>query len=680
MGIGFALASGLVQGFTQNIGREMEKRASEKERVNKLRDAILVSSVGDNFNNANVEAIQKMIAGSEQQMQERGGIDLFGTRSDDILSDDEMTGLLGSLKSTTEEDKPDTYMLGGIKWNTEWTGDANSSRKWLSEVSGFANSTDFNDVMGGLTKQQVGTLSSSVNAARRAVIKDEMDAQKGLTRAPDVSGTGVLYKGLNIFDDYVQNMYGDTVTDEAGGTHPTDHVLFDLDALIITHNEQFPDSPFNSMGPTIKEIDKETGQPVEKTLVISGFAGIDAEMHNAIAQNLGYDDRLLFKQWTENYMTIAGINPGYKKRTLEASIEMGTSIPGIENVTPQKLPAMMDGGEAEKAVKRIASVVQEVTGGDFTMAVYALAAHLPGRKNKPQAALFGDEVIDTDVETVQGYILTKIFGEEKAKTADFKTFMDGQETLANTAERLQALYEEFEDFRKREEDGEEIEYSMAYQRFKGQLNAAFNLDRGILGNVIRDLNPFSEGSLNLRNEDDFTSEYQQYLEQRVQRHVQRGDEKMAALEAMRISLAFEMARAADPSGRLSNQDIELQLRKLGSNFQTIGQAQAALQVSIREFEKKQQQYAVFARYASDDRAATANDYKIVDAAIAVDFLNRNGNVAAVSAAMPPPPPAPLDTSKVMKLPSGKYVDKTTGATITDQKMIDAYEAAQAGSV
>ena len=57
MGIGFALASGLVQGFTQNIGREMEKRAGEVDRINKLRDAILLSSVGDNFNSANVQAI-----------------------------------------------------------------------------------------------------------------------------------------------------------------------------------------------------------------------------------------------------------------------------------------------------------------------------------------------------------------------------------------------------------------------------------------------------------------------------------------------------------------------------------------------------------------------------------------------------------------------------------------------
>ena len=675
MGVGAALATGLIKGFTQNIGVEAQKRAGERDRINKLTDAILVSSVGENFNNANVEAIQNMISSAEEQMQAREGIDMFGTRSEDILTDSEVSGLLGQLKSTTDKDDVDTYMLGGIEWNTEWDGSPNSSRAWLAEVAGFSKSAEFADTMSGLSKRQVGTLASSVNGARRAIQKDEMDAQKGLTRAPDLSGKGDLYSGLHILDEYVQNTYGDEIIDEDGGKHSTDPTTANLAAFREQHEAQYPDSPFNSMGPVIREVDETTGKSVEKTLVISGLVGMDAEMHNLIAQNLGYEDGLLFKKWTENYMTIAGVSAGYKKRTLDASIEMGTTIENISSVTPQQLPAMMDGGEAEAAVKRIASVVQDITGGDFTMSVYALAPHLPGRKNKPSTALFGDVTYDTDVETIQGYILTKIFGEEKAKDADFKTFMDGQETLKNTSERLQALYEEFEDFRKREENGEEIEYSMAYQAFKGKMAAYFDLDRGILGNVIRDLNPFSEGELNLENKDAFTAEYQQYLQDRV---ANAADEKMAALEAMRISLAFEMARAADPSGRLSNQDIELQLRKLGSNFQTIGQAQSAIQVSIKEFKKKQQQYAVFARYASDDRPATANDYKIVDAAIAVDFLNRNGAIA--NAVEPPQPPKPLDTSKVMKLPSGKYVDKTTGATITDQTMIDAYEAAQAGSI
>ena len=130
MGIGYALASGLVKGFTENIGREMEKRAGEVDRVNKLRDAIIVSSVGDNFNNANVEAIQKMISSADQQIKDRGGIDIFGTRSDDILGDDEMTSLLGSLKSTTEDDEDENEDESDDEECEQQVTKSSKNKKW----------------------------------------------------------------------------------------------------------------------------------------------------------------------------------------------------------------------------------------------------------------------------------------------------------------------------------------------------------------------------------------------------------------------------------------------------------------------------------------------------------------------------------------------------------------------
>lgn len=111
MGIGFALASGLVQGFTQNIGREMERRQAEKDRLTAIENAILTSSVGKDFNNQNVNAIQDMVRGSRQQLAGQGGIDLFGTRGDDIIDDDAMTNLIGSLQSTAEEDEIEYHNL-----------------------------------------------------------------------------------------------------------------------------------------------------------------------------------------------------------------------------------------------------------------------------------------------------------------------------------------------------------------------------------------------------------------------------------------------------------------------------------------------------------------------------------------------------------------------------------------
>ena len=60
---------------------------------------------------------------------------------------------------------------------------------------------------------------------------------------------------------------------------------------------------------------------------------------------------------------------------------------------------------------------------------------------------------------------------------------------------------------------------------------------------------------------------------------------LARAEAAKISLAMAMARAADPSGRLSNQDFETQLRKLGSGGvgDTIEQVQAKLRDIAEEF-------------------------------------------------------------------------------------------------
>jgi hypothetical protein len=667
-----ALGLGLVQGFTKNIQEEKAIRASEQQSIDKLNDMLINASLtgGKNFSQANATVIANAIKTQQGKLDERERIDIFGTPGPRISTD--LSSIVPLLQTVDEE----AYTLGGVKWKTEWDGSPNSSRVWLSEVAGWANSPDFQEKMDALTPSQAGRLSASVNGARSAIIKDETDTTKGLMLPPDISGTGVLYKGINNIDGYMIDKYGTTVVDDEGQSHSTDPYIATLEDRIQTHMEQHPNVPFNSLGPTVRVVDADTGEESEQTLVLGGLEGMTAEMHNQIAQNLGYDDRALFYLWTKDFMQIAGIPADYKKRTLINSIDMGMSIDGIENLTPQQVPAMLDGGTAEKAFKRVAAQIKEIAGTDFTMAMYALAPHLPGKKDKPQPALYGRTPLPTESQTIQQYILTKVYGEDKADEADFQEFMKGQADLTSARERLEALHTEFESFRQQEEKGEIVEYSLAYQAFKAKLIATFDLDKGVLGNLLRDLNPVSEGKLDVNNKDTFTVEYRQYLEDRVNN----ADEKMAALEAMRISLAFEMARAADPSGRLSNQDIELQLRKLGADTQTIGQAQAAIMVSINEFKKKEQQYAVFARFASDDRVATQNDYKIVDAAIVVDFMNRNGNIAPPTGQAAGGSPTPPNISNVFRSgPVGgpyKYIDQSNGNTITDQATIDAYEAAQ----
>ena len=92
------------------------------------------------------------------------------------------------------------------------------------------------------------------------------------------------------------------------------------------------------------------------------------------------------------------------------------------------------------------------------------------------------------------------------------------------------------------------------------------------------------------------------------------------LQAMRISLAFMMARAADPSGRLSNQDIEQQFVKLGGNFTTEEGALRGIQVAIDEYEDKAKVNANIFKFVRERKLNSGELYKLIDAAFVINKI------------------------------------------------------------
>lgn len=82
-----------------------------------------------------------------------------------------------------------------------------------------------------------------------------------------------------------------------------------------------------------------------------------------------------------------------------------------------------------------------------------------------------------------------------------------------------------------------------------------------------------------------------------------------------------MARAADPSGRLSNQDIEQQFVKLGTAFQTKEAAEAGILQAIKEFEYKTKQYGDIFKFVSDGTMDSEEKYKLVDAAFTIQEIS-----------------------------------------------------------
>ena len=82
-----------------------------------------------------------------------------------------------------------------------------------------------------------------------------------------------------------------------------------------------------------------------------------------------------------------------------------------------------------------------------------------------------------------------------------------------------------------------------------------------------------------------------------------------------------MARAADPSGRLSNQDIEQQFVKLGGNFTTEAGALSGIKIAIDEFQDKAQVNKNIFNFVRDRRLNSGELYKLIDSAFVINNIN-----------------------------------------------------------
>lgn len=89
---------------------------------------------------------------------------------------------------------------------------------------------------------------------------------------------------------------------------------------------------------------------------------------------------------------------------------------------------------------------------------------------------------------------------------------------------------------------------------------------------------------------------------------------LSKIEAAKVALAISMARAADPSGRLSNQDFEVQLGRLGQTGffgDTLDQMKSKLTYIAEEFARDLRRTELLNTYASDE-AITPETLRILE--------------------------------------------------------------------
>jgi len=110
MGFASAFASGLVKGFNQNIINEQQKRAKEEAKLDGYEAMIFKTAMegGDDVNTSAINRISELVKGGRKQLEEQGGIDIFGRPGKRLKLDMLNTaGIVNNTNSTTR--------IGGVQ-------------------------------------------------------------------------------------------------------------------------------------------------------------------------------------------------------------------------------------------------------------------------------------------------------------------------------------------------------------------------------------------------------------------------------------------------------------------------------------------------------------------------------------------------------------------------------------
>ena len=155
-------------------------------------------------------------------------------------------------------------------------------------------------------------------------------------------------------------------------------------------------------------------------------------------------------------------------------------------------------------------------------------------------------------------------------------------------------------------------------------------------------------------------------------------EALSRIEAAKVALAISMARAADPSGRLSNQDFEVQLARLGQTGffgDTIPQMKEKLKLIAEQFRGDLRRVEVLNTFASDD--LTPESIKILEADRQVQraldaytLNNLRGTRVDRSIKADTPEEAPIGVEGLSVYPG--VTQKGTGATVYRDDSYNVY--------
>jgi hypothetical protein len=327
---------------------------------------------------------------------------------------------------------------------------------------------------------------------------------------------------------------------------------------------------------------------------------------NNIAKGLGTTVPQLGETW-KKYTARYNMTEDKAFQLLTASIQLGGKVPAIYTFDPDDKYRTYTDKEKVSAYKTILDMSPDSA---FNSIIYMLAPYM--KYNKESGMTIPGYTTLGSPKQKQDYVVKKLGGQ-------FKNF--GELDKAVTANET-AVYQLEEYVATLDMTNAPI----AYQKTKLFLNSIFGFtdDRSFFGALTRDLFTGNQDeNRQLRGGEYYLDEnnaYQSFRDEKIRAAEDMG--LSAELEAFRVGLAFQMARAADPSGRLSNQDIELQMVRLGAEFRTVGDAVRATGVVLDQFKDELQKYKVFRDFGNGTGDMKDAEVGVIDAAIVISDMER----------------------------------------------------------
>lgn len=615
MSFGLAFAQGLVGGFRKNIEREQQARATDDERYAGLQDMLFKGTMEAAKDGKPMpKFIGDKLRDAKKQIDDRPDIGLFGTGVADRLNID-MTELAGNINNIKKYGR--TYGTGGylLGFRAEDKFDEKNSRNFTSEVVGLTRNEDG---LAKIRKLKEGSQAefdrfiSAVQSASAVLVEKAQLANPNKDKNYQIKVRNITNKNHPLFgiDKVFDIQAGDNNEIAKKGALDLSRNVIITSELAKLKKEKKPIPSFMTI--------VDSGE--DQNLVVPIFLSNPKDLAQAKKMSTNFNippKGNVFDYWHNKHVTLPGMKPEDKTRYFKYSLAFGRKISSIENLDPDKdlFRLLAD----EKAAFDVYQKMINETDGKSISQVYALSPYMTGPNKHldiappPAGSVYG---IVTNPYSKEEYAAEKYYSKNKLDSENFSSMKVKYQDVDKVEKNLGVLYGKIENLDKN------ASAPMMYQSFKNSLEAVFSLDGGIVGGIVQDVTSYKNDDEN-KNKFDEKELTSGYLKELAYRGNDNRNEEVAQIQALRITLAFQMARAADPSGRLSNQDIEQQMAKLGGNLATPPAMMAALRITLREFQEQKQKLALLIKFGQGSDPATDTDFKLIDAVVAHDALREN---------------------------------------------------------